>query len=93
MTISTSLLGQKVFYTDTFFDRKGNQYPVCYFGKVDSVTVSATDETKYITVIDNKGRTTNFATEETIKTARLNALTINRLHLAAHERFMQSLYR
>lgn len=92
MTISTSLLGQNVFYTDTVFDRKV-EYPVCCFGKVDSVTISAANGSKYITIIDNKGRATNFATEQTIKAENLNALTINRLHLVAHEIFMQSLYK
>jgi hypothetical protein len=91
MNISTSSLGQPVFYLDSFNDTQ--EYPICCFGKVDSVTISATDESKYITIIDNKGRKTNFAHTEVIKTYNLNALDIQRLQSVAHEKFMQSLYK
>lgn len=79
MNILVDMLGRRVYYADTYIDNA--EYPVCSFGKVDSLTLSTTNEVKYITVIDNKGRKTNFATEQNIKKENLNALPLNLLTL------------
>jgi len=89
MTITTALLGQKVFYTDVFYDKEA--HPVCYFGKVDSVNISISDNSKFITVIDNKGRKTNFSYPDLIKSYNLIALDISMLQSIPHEQFMRSI--
>lgn len=79
MNITTKLLGKKAYYIESYCDKQA--YAICSFGKIDSITVSATDNTQYLTIIDNKGRKTNFAPPETIKSCNLNALDINQLQL------------
>ena len=62
LKISSQLIGKTVFYEAEYFDGKGWN-KICDFGKVDSVTVDTTNNSKnveYLTVKDNKGRFTNF---------------------------------
>lgn len=73
-----------MYYETEYFDGK-NWYPACDFGKVISITISLSspDSTpEYLTIEDNKKRTTNFCTVEKQKANKYIAEDIAILKIA-----------